>query len=114
MEEKKTGRGGAREGAGRPRELDESCKPRAIYCSWSEKQEMEKFLAFMRAVEKAELNPFAFEFTFGDWYGFISNAVPPLRVKQELPEDVTAELQKKIIDIRNKTGQFRVRKKKPN
>ena len=112
MAEKISGRGGAREGAGRPRELDESCKPRAIYCTWSEKQDMEKFLAFRRAVEKADLNPFSFTFTFGEWYEFMSNTVPPLSVKNELPEDVTAELQKKVREIRDKTGRFSVRRKK--
>ena len=112
MEEKKTGRGGAREGAGRPRDLDETCKPRAIYCSWSEKQDMEKFLAFRRAVEKAGLNPFSFEFTFGEWYEFMSNTVPPLSVKENLPEDVTMELQKMIVEIRDKSGKFRGRRKK--
>ncbi|MBR2141720.1 hypothetical protein [Anaerovibrio sp.] len=112
MAEKTSGRGGAREGAGRPRELDESCKPRAIYCTWSEKQDMEKFLAFRRAIEKTDLNPFSFKFTFSEWCEFMSNTVPPLSIRHELPEDVTAELQKKIKAIRDKTGKFRVKSKK--
>lgn len=112
MEEKKTGRGGAREGAGRPRELDEGCKPRTIYCSWSEKQDMERFLAFRRAIEKAGLNPFSFEFTYGAWYMFINNITPPLTVQDELPDEVIQEVTGKLKDIRQKEGKYKSRKKK--
>ena len=109
MDEKKSGRGGAREGAGRPREFDESCKPRAIYCSFSEKQEMEKFLAFRRILKKYDANPFALSVTFGD---IISTGMGLFQLRKEIPEEAVNEMVEKIESINAKIGKYQVRRKK--
>ncbi len=114
MDEKKSGRGGAREGAGRPREFDESCKPRAIYCSFSEKQEMEKFLAFRRILEKYDVSPFALSVTFGDMMSFmqVGTGMGLLQLRKEIPEEAVNEMVKKIESINDKVRKYQVRRKK--
>ena len=114
MDEKKSGRGGAREGAGRPREFDESCKPRAIYCSFSEKQEMEKFLAFRRILEKYDVNPFALSVTFGDMMSFMQagTGMGLFQLRKEIPEEAVNEMVEKIESINAKIGKYQVRRKK--
>ena len=116
MTEKKNGRGGAREGAGRPRELDESCKPRAIYCSFGEKQEMEKFLAIQRVFSKYNLNMFALEVPFGDLYSFMQSGTGMGRILlcREIPEEAVEEIREKIKTINEKVRKFRVRTPKKN
>lgn len=113
MAEKKSGRGGAREGAGRPRELDENCKPRAIYCSMGEKQEMEKYLAFIRILRKYGVNPFAVNVDFGDLLSFMQAGTGKARVQlcQQIPEEAVNEMVEKIESVNKKVYKYQVRKK---
>ena len=109
--QKEKKRGGVREGAGRPRILNNSCKPRTIYCSLTEKRYMEKFLAFLRITEKQEITPYMADVPLGEFWEFLATGVPTANVMAGLPEDVVMAMEEKIKAIDNKEIQIRKKRK---